>query len=160
MDTSIHKTFRGELISLSPTAGYSLSRKTRDIIFGSLVLVTSLIAFGFTWFGAWLVLPYAGLEVVVIFFAWRWLRRHEGDFESLSVEGNTIFIEREIGNKVEVYEFNTIWLQVILEDRSSSGRIRLKLRSHGKDLEIGKLLSDNAKKGLAGRLRRLISKRY
>tara|TARA_B100000902_G_scaffold306013_1_gene294564 strand:- start:163 stop:525 length:363 start_codon:yes stop_codon:yes gene_type:complete len=118
-----------------------------------------MIALVFALLGAWPVLPFAGLECVGLYGAWRWLCLHENDYESIGLADNLLIIERRYGNSSELREINIEWLQVILEDSRPGCRMKLLLRSHGEDLEIGKLLGDNAKTALAGKIRRLMSKR-
>ncbi len=84
---------------------------------------------------------------------------HEGDYENIGLANHSLIIERRYGNLRETRKINIEWLQVILEDRRPGCRMKLFLRSYGEDLEIGKLLGDNGKITLAGKIRRLLSER-
>ena len=134
---------------------YSLPPISRNLIFSSIGLLTIIISVGFALLGAWPVLPFAGLECLGLYFAWRWLRLHEYDYENISIDNHCIKIEIKDGIVEETKTFNLDWIQVILESRRPGCRMRLILRCYGEDLEIGKLLRDNVKKDLATKIRRM-----
>ena len=137
----------------------AVSAFSRNFVFLSIGCLTLTISIVFAILGAWPILPYAGLECLALFIAWKWLKAHEDDHECIHIEGNIISVNVKNGQKVVKKTFNTDWAQVILEDRRPGWRMRLILRSHGVDLEIGKLLGDNGKKKLAGDIRRLVGNR-
>ncbi len=138
---------------------FSLPVFPRGLVFGSIAFLTLLISFSFTLLGAWPILPFAGLECLGLYIAWRWMELHEGDYENIRLENHFLIIERKYGNFSETRKINIEWLQVILEDRRPGCRMTLFLRSHGEDLEIGKFLGDNGKIILAGKIRRILSER-
>jgi uncharacterized membrane protein len=137
---------------------FSISSSGRLLVLGSLAFVTLAIAVGFAIQGAWLVLPFAGLECGALFLAFRWLQRHEDDYELIAIEGDSLVVEYRAGGKVERHEFNRVWVQVEVENRSP-GRTTLSLRSHGREVEIGRLLSSEAKRVAARRIRARLSSR-
>ena len=83
----------GGVLSLSRRLGYSLSKFQRAVVFSSLGVGAVVIATGFALLGAWLVLPFAGLECVGLYLAFRWLGRHENDYEILHVQGEFLVVE-------------------------------------------------------------------
>lgn len=146
----------GEQLALFSRRNYSMSSAGQLLVLGSLALVTLAISLGFAIQGAWLVLPFAGLECGAIYLAFRWLRRHEGDYESVLIEDDSLIVECGIGGKVERFTFSRAWAQVVVES-GSRGRARVLLRSHGREVEVGRLLSDEAKRAAAARLRSRLS---
>ena len=117
-----------------------------------------VISLGFAAMGAWPVLPYAGIECIALFCAWRWLKSHEDDREVIVMTGNLIKVHQRVGPNFLTKSFNLEWLQVVVENKAKLRRSRVVLRCYGEDLEIGRLLSDNERIRLAGSIRRLISK--
>ncbi|HWQ38274.1 MAG TPA: DUF2244 domain-containing protein [Burkholderiales bacterium] len=134
----------------------SLSATGRLLVFASLALVTLAISLGFALRGAWPVLPFAGLECVGLWLAYRWLKRHEGDYECVMVDCDKVVVEIRDGGALDNREFVRPWAQVVVE-RGRDGRPAIFLRSHGRAVQIGKWLTDEARVQTAQRLRRQIS---
>jgi uncharacterized membrane protein len=116
-------------------------------------LVCLLISLAFAWFGAWVVVPFAGLEALVFtcLLAWVVSRRHVE--ERLRLTPAALVLEREAEGLVEQHVFQPYWTQVLLAP-GHDAHARLLLRSHGRDLEFGRHLSDQEKTDLARELRR------
>lgn len=134
----------------------SSSQRTRLLVFGSLGLVTVLVGAGFALIGAWPVAPFAGIEFVALFLAYRWLQRHDDDYELITIEGDSIVVETRDGTDVERRQLSRYWAQVVVDDLSGR-RKRVFLRAHGREIEFGRLLSDEARLSLAKRLRTKLS---
>ncbi len=148
-----------QIVFNSVQSVHAVSAISRNFIFLSIGFLTLTISVVFAILGAWPILPYAGLECLGLFLAWKWLKLHEEDHEHIHIDGNILSVDVKDGQNVKKETFNTDWVQVILKDRRPGRRMRLILRSHGVDLEIGKLLGDNGKKKLAGDIRRLVGNR-
>jgi uncharacterized membrane protein len=114
----------------------SLGSVGRWSVFASLCTVSLGLAVGFVAFGAWPVLPYSALEMSALYWAFRWLGRHAGDWESVSVVGDRIIIEREHAGVLTRREFNRCWTR--LEWESRVGRTaQLALRYAGERVPFG-----------------------
>src|SRR6476659_4565780 len=72
----------------------SLSPTGRALVLGSLVFISLAISLAFAFFGAWLVLPFAGAEMGALYIAFRQMQRHAADFESLAIKGDRVLVER------------------------------------------------------------------
>ena len=83
----------------------SLSSTGRSIVLGSLVSLSFAISLAFAVVGAWLVLPFAGAEMVVLVLAFRYIERHSGDFESIALKGDSVLVEKWELGAVRRYEF-------------------------------------------------------
>lgn len=118
----------------------SLSRSNRQWAFSFIFGVSILIALAFAAFGAWPVLPFAGLEMAVLYAAFRYLDRHAADYECLEIKEDRVRIEIREGTAVRRVELNRHWAQVVIDD--AAGRRRLALRSHGREVELGRHLTD------------------
>jgi len=133
----------------------SLSPADRILAFGFIALVSLAIATAFACLGAWPILPFAGIEVVILIAAYRWIERHERDYERLTLEGDRLLIEIGETRQVRRYEFNRWWAQVVCERNGS----RLALRSHGREIEFGRYLTDEQRQSFAGALKRQLGAR-
>lgn len=154
--------YRGEVeagrrFALFSRRHYSTSFAGRVFVFGSLAFVTLAISLALAMFGAWPVLPFAGLECMAIFLAFWWLQRYEGDYELVTIEGDSLIVECSVAGEVERHSFEAAWVQVVVEERSP-GPAQLVVRSHGREVQVGKLLIDeNAKRAAAKRIRERLS---
>jgi len=129
----------------------SLDSITCWIVFGSLACVSLAIATAFAMLGAWLILPFAGLEILALALVLRWLRAHADDYENVSVRGDVVMLDVCERNRVRRLEFNRMWTRLVVREQSWS--TRLALRSHGREVEIGRFLDDGGRKALARELK-------
>jgi len=128
----------------------SISQAGLLMSFGGLMLIVALIATGFALLGAWLVLPFAGVEIAVLGCAVSWVLRHACDFEHICLKGGMLEVEIADGGSRTLRQFNPHWARLVIE---TQGRVtRLALRSHGKEFEIGRHLNAEDRRGLAREL--------
>jgi uncharacterized membrane protein len=147
----------GQQSGLTVTArrNNSLTSSDRILAFGFIAVVSLGIAAAFAWLGAWLILPFAGIEVLVLFFAFRCIERHARDYERLTISGDLLQIEIAEVKSVQQVQFNRWWAQVIYEPDGS----RLALRSHGREVEFGRHLTEDERMAVAGTLRQRLRSR-
>ncbi len=91
-------------------------------------------------FGAWMVLPYAGLEVLCLWCAFWIIGRHDGDYEWVRVADREFCWTRCECGQVEMLCGNTAWVRVVAFARN--GRLGIGLRYQGKTVSVGQLISD------------------
>jgi uncharacterized membrane protein len=106
-------------------------------VFAFISAVTLGIAGGFAAIGAWLVVPFAGIELALLYWAFRYLEGHSGDFERVTIEGDRVIVEVVERNSHQRYDFNRYWVQVLLQ----GGECKLVLRSRGIEIDVGRHLS-------------------
>ena len=129
----------------------SLSSSGRQLVFGFILFVSLGIATGFyVVFEAWPVLPYAALEMTVLFFAFRYMDRHAADYERITIRDGVVAIESHVGPRVTRRELNSYWGQVVFEADGS----RVALRSHGREFPVGRHLCEERRLGLVRELER------
>lgn len=129
----------------------SLSSSGRLLVFGFIFFVSVGIGLAFTLvFGAWLILPFAGVEMLGLYLAFRYVDRHAADYERLAIEGDRLQVEVLEGGRVSRFGFNRYWAQVICAGDGS----RLAVRSHGREYEIGRHLNEQQRLAVARELRR------
>lgn len=145
-----------EAFTLSTRRISSFSLRECGIVFGSLAMVSLMVAVVFAALGAWLILPFAGLEVMALYLAFDWITRHAEDSESLEIRGNAVVLAVREQSHTRHYELNRAWAQVVVDARASS--LRLALRSHGREIEVGRYLDDSGKQRLARELKSRLGK--
>jgi uncharacterized membrane protein len=124
----------------------SLSRGGMVVAFIVITLVVMTVATVFALMGAWLVLPFAGMETVLFGGVFYWFYRHYGDCEYIMIEGDRVRILRRRGTLETDYEFERYWVRVTLEDSDRRGRPqRVFIGSHGRRVEIAADLSQDEK---------------
>ncbi|MDO8961704.1 MAG: DUF2244 domain-containing protein [Methylophilus sp.] len=109
------------------------------VLLGVLAL---MVAVGFTHIGAWLVLPFAGLELLAFALAFYHIRVHASDFESITIDGDEVLVEKKYSRQISSAVFQRYWTQVSVKE-SASGRNALMIGSHGKEVEFGKHFIDD-----------------
>ena len=141
--------------TLTARRNNSLSTSDRIVAFGFIALVSLGIAVAFAWLGAWLILPFAGIELLVLLWAFCCIERHARDYERLTINGDVLQIERAEVARVQRFQFNRWWAQVVYEHDGS----RLALRSHGREVEFGRHMTDEQRLAAAGSLRQQLRSR-
>ena len=103
--------------------------------------------------GAWPVFGFLGLDVVLVYVAFKFNYRDARRYETVKLTDNKLVIER-VGHtgRRQKWSFQTYWLKIDLEDPPTP-ESALMLRSHGKVLEIGSFLAPHEKHDLAAALR-------
>jgi uncharacterized membrane protein len=133
--------------SLAPKAGVKLL-----LALASMVLIVGI---GFARIGAWLVLPFAGLEVLAFAYAFHYIYLHSGDFESITIGIDSVIVEKKDYKEVTTTVFQRHWAQVSLREVASvggvSGKSGLFIRSHGREIEFGKHFMNDEQRVLLAR---------
>jgi uncharacterized membrane protein len=115
-------------------------------VFVALSFLVLAIGAGFAAAGAWLVLPFAGLEVLLLGAAFALYARHAADFERLVLDAGRLRVEVADGASVARYELNGA--------RVSMEEGRVVLRDATEELEVGRHLVAEARAELAAELKR------
>jgi uncharacterized membrane protein len=138
-------------VTFKPNCSLSASGKLRVVLL--LTIIPCCIAIGFSLLGAWLVLPFVGLEIIALGYAFYIVNSHDSDYESISIDGDCLKIERCTGKVVSQYELNPYWASVVRHERPN-GELRLGLISHGKEIEVGRYLTRKQRESLAAQLQK------
>ena len=103
--------------------------------------------------GAWPIVGFLGLDVAVIYAAFRLNYRAARAYETVKLTGGELEVVKiDARGGRRRYVLPATWLRVELEDRPRRAS-RLTLRSRGKALEIGAFLGQEEKDGLVEVLR-------
>jgi uncharacterized membrane protein len=132
---------------------HSLTRPQERLVFWSLAALCFAMALGFALMGYWLTLPFAGIEIGLLAWAFKALRGREGNFEALRIEGDLVVLEWHAGGTGERREMNRQWARVACDCRAPGRNCRLSVSSHGRATEVGQYLNDEQRLQLAATLR-------
>ena len=143
-------TGRASQFAFTARRNNSLSSSGRLLVFGFVFFVSVGIGLAFTViFGAWPIMPFAGLEMLVLYLAFRYAERHAADYERLAIAGDRVEVEVLDGGRLRRFDCNRQWAQLVCRDGG-----RLALRSHGREIEIGRHLNEQQRLSVARQLKR------
>jgi len=141
------------LISLSPNS--SLEGIARIIFLASITFVCGGIAIMFYFFGAFMILPFAGIELTILFIAFYLSFRWSSKKEKIYISQEMVKIEKGVNRADYLWEeFRTFTSFQIKKDANEI--TRLSFRSKGEDVFIGDFLNDDDKKKLKDEVRFII----
>ena len=122
---------------------------------GLLSLVAGII---FVSVGAWPICGFFGLDVALLYLAFRISYRSARQRETLRLADNQFTVERVgIYGERRQWRFQPFWLRVVLEERPNQSN-RLSLASHGKSVVIGDFLAPPLRRELAMNLREVLAR--
>ena len=141
------------------TPNCSLSVRGAVIFFLTACAPCFGIAGVLTFLGFWPVLPFAGLEMLLLGAALRISLRRRHHHQTIVISESDVIIQSNIGKIPSEVVFPRHWAQVKL--RRSTSRLhpsRLVIESHGRQCAVGDFLTDEERRGLYGKLSKLIGR--
>ncbi len=137
-------------------AGFSLTLKRNCSIspaglagvFAALACVVVAIGAGFAFVGAWLVLPFAGLEVLLLGSAYVVYARRAADYERIELDSGRLTVEVGQAQKTWRYEMDACRARVRLEEE------RVLLLGAREQLELGRHLDADSRARFADELQK------
>jgi uncharacterized membrane protein len=121
-------------------------------------LVSLAVGIGFVSIGAWPVCGFFGLDVALVYLAFRLNYRSARRREILRLANDEFTVERvDIYGERLIWRFQPFWLRVILLERPDESN-RLLLASHGRRLPIADFLGAPMRRELAGTLRAVLTR--
>jgi len=124
--------------------------------YAAMVFASFSIAIGFAVQGAWLILPFAGLEMLVLGVALYQVARGNTRWQAVSVGDDHIEITDHFPGGGQ-QSFQRAWARVELKQPAIKGYpTGLTIGSHGRIKEIGRCLNEYEKKHLAHELRKVL----
>jgi uncharacterized membrane protein len=117
-------------------------------VFAALALLVLAIGAGFAAAGAWLILPFAGLEVLLLGAAFLLYARHAADYEKIELESGRLTVEVAEGGRTARHRLEGA--SVAMEEG------RVVLRDAKEELEIGRYLGAEARAALAADLEKTL----
>ena len=131
----------------------SLSPRGFVILMIGICVVSFSAGLGFYLIGAWPVVGFLGLDVVLIYLAFKINYRHGRAYETLHLTRTRLLVHRvDHWGGTSEWSFQPTWLQVLIDDPPRRDS-QLVVRSHGKSLAIGAFLTLDERLDLAEALR-------
>lgn len=128
-----------------PPAGFA-------VLMLAVVLVSGVVGAGFYAVGAWPVTGFLGLDVLLLYLAFRWNYRESRRAEFIRLDADGLVVRRiEPGGRTREWRFDPYWARLELHD-GREGRATLRLRSHGEEVVIGAFLGGDETREVAAAL--------
>jgi uncharacterized membrane protein len=139
-----------ELFSALLTPHRSLSRTGFLVLMAFLSVVSFATGIAFLLMGAWPVLGFLGLDVLVIYWAFRVNFRRAAATEEITVTPSELRVRR-VSHRGHVAEWvlNPLWVQLDQKVHAEFGIERLYLVSRGRRVSIGNFLGADEKASFA-----------
>lgn len=131
---------------------------------GFLILMTAVgaicFACGLLFFviGAWPVAGFLGLDVAIVWFAFRLNYRAARAYEEVSVSAHEIVVRKvSAAGRSQEYRFNPLWVRLEIEHVEDEGVTRIVLHSRGRGVDIGAFLNPDDRTSFAGAFKAALS---
>jgi uncharacterized membrane protein len=147
----IHPAVTDSGFSLTVKRNCSISPHALAVLLALTACFAFAIGAAFALYGAWPILPFAGLEIAALAAAFYLNGRHAADYERIALEAGMLVVEVCEGERVTTHRFDPHW--VCLEVGGTRRDVRIALRSHGRELEIGRHLDAPGRERLAQAVR-------
>ena len=113
------------------------------LAFGSVSFVTGMV---FLLMGAWPVMGFLGLDVALVYIAFKLNYRSGRQYETIELTPDTLTVTRvHPSGKRESFDFNPYWVRVFVAE-GPQGRTDLRLTSHGREFSFGRFLTDDERR--------------
>jgi uncharacterized membrane protein len=112
----------------------SVSPRQFVYFYVSLAFVSVTIAVLLLINGAWLVLPFTGIDLLVVGGAFAIYARHAVDYERIRLYPNRLVIEQVSADTLSQFEFNPRWVRV---EPGATPRDPVRLVSRGQTVAVG-----------------------
>ncbi|MFT7131433.1 MAG: putative membrane protein [Cyclobacteriaceae bacterium] len=143
-------------IILTPNFSWSWGANLKFLY--TLMAVSLTMSMGFLVAGAWVILPYAVLELSVLWLCIYYCVYQCNRQEVITILEHEVIVERGVLKRQESRNFNRSWSQFLITRPKRYGDPDIvSIRSHGEEMEIGSFLSKPDKSQLIAHLRRVVS---
>jgi len=127
----------------------ALSGRAMLAFFAVVALLSILVGVRFWLLGAWVVMPFVALEVLIFGGALYLFHCATNCSEHIRLDQDSLEVLRWRPQGVQSWEFQPYWVRVVLaRDPRRNHPSRLMLRSHGRELEIGHCLTEEQRLAL------------
>mgnify|MGYP006270280257 CR=1 FL=1 len=125
------------------------------LIFSGAALVTAL---PFIFLGAWPVMGFMGLDVVLFYFAFRANFRDARAYEDVSVTPLELHLAKVSAKGARAdYSFNPLWVRLEKDEDEEFGLQKLAVASRGASVEVARYLDPDRKEVFARDLARALA---
>jgi uncharacterized membrane protein len=150
--------FDETIFSARLTPYRSLEPRRLRLVLLAVGAASSVLSLPFFLLGAWPVIGFLGLDVLLVYWAFRINYRHARLREELRLTEDSLTVERvSIYGERRRWQFQPFWLRVTLEEKDDDTN-RLVLDSHGRALVVGSFLGPAERRGVASALKDALSR--
>ena len=136
----------------------SLSWQGNKIFFFILFFLSFVIAFSFAMAGMWLIIPFTGLEMILLGAALAYCYIKNSQYEVVKIDDDNVSVSLIKLRTKKVIGCKKYWAKFVLNKPRLRGYPhKLVLRSAGREMEIGALLTDDERIKLAAMLKQNIA---
>jgi uncharacterized membrane protein len=127
----------------------SLGKTGFIVLMGAVTLINLVVGSAFYAMGAWPIVGFCGLDVALIYWAFKANYRSGRTAETVEVSPQMLSVIRTNSSGTrERYDFNPYWVRVRLSEKPD-GRNELRLALHGQDFYFARFLSDDERRDFA-----------
>jgi len=130
-------------ILLQPNLSFSWKTNIRFFILIS--TITLFIAGYFFIKGGWLVLPFSGLELIIIGTSLYMFFKHYNHCEVIRFTNDKVIIEYGKDDPEESWEYQRHWSKIHIKEHGLFDIPKVSIKSHGKETEVGSFLGYDEK---------------
>ena len=135
----------------------SLPPRNFHLLMGILGLISLAVGVGFVCVGAWPVVGFFGLDVSLVYLAFRLSYQRARQSETIRLAGDVFSVERvNVRGERRLWRFQPLWVRVILEERPDQSN-RLFVASHGRYVVIGDFVAPVLRRELAAAIREALA---
>ena len=128
----------------------SLSPAGFNLLMMAIVALSFFAGLAFWLMGAWPVVGFMGLDILLIQFAFRMNYRAARAFEEVEVTRQTLTVRKvSASGRAREFGFNPYWARLEVDRHPDRLISRLSIASHGRRLDIGKFLAPNERESFA-----------
>ena len=151
MHTAAHTAAKNPCFSLTLKRNCSISPSGLLRLLAFIALTSLGIGAAFAVAGAWMVLPFAGVEMVALAAAFYLHGRHAADYERIALSSGRLLVEVRDGETTRCSVLDAA--RVRLTERESGSDYRLSIVARDAEMEIGRHLDAARRRRLAAVLR-------
>jgi uncharacterized membrane protein len=115
--------------------------------------VSFVVGLVFFMLGAWPVMGFFGLDVALIYYAFKLNYRAGNIYETITLSPEVLRLTRvHPSGRREEFDFNPYWTRVRCTTDRPDGRTSLRLAAQGKEVLFGRFLTDDERRDFADAL--------
>jgi uncharacterized membrane protein len=131
----------------------SLSPRGFLILMTALGTVSFITGVAFCMIGAWPVMGFFGLDVALVYWAFKLNYRSGRAYETIDITPEVLTLTRVQPNGAkDAVEINPYWARVSLTTDRPDGRTSLRIIAQGRELLVGQFLDDDERRDFANAL--------
>ena len=138
------------LFAATLTPNRSLSRRGMRLLVAGIAIAASLPGIVFFSLGAWPIVGFMGLDVLLIWWALSAARRDAGRFETIALWPDRLEVKRVArSGQQQLVRFNPHLVKLVIDRDYNERTTGLRLRTGDEDMPIGAFLSADDKASFA-----------